>query len=127
MMSTKTTDRLQEMWDQQEAFMRLLQRKRNFPDFPTDLEAKEGQKFIKSIAQDCMHELFEAVHLLKNSKDHRATNVDGFDRAAFKEELVDSLHFFFEICIAAGVSMEELYDAYMAKGEINVARIEDGY
>lgn len=124
---TQRTDRLQEMWEQQEDFMRLLQERRGFPEFPTDLNSKEGQKFIKAIAQDCMHELFEAVHLLKNSKDHRATEVGGFDRAAFKEELVDSLHFFFEICIAAGVSMEELHEAYIEKGQINVERIEDGY
>jgi hypothetical protein len=115
------------MWYQQEVFMHLLRKKRNFPEFPVDLGSKEGQKVVKGIAQDTMHELFEAVHLLKNSKDHRATNVDGFDRAAFKEELVDALHYLFEICIASGISMDEFYDAYMAKGEVNVARIKDGY
>jgi dimeric dUTPase (all-alpha-NTP-PPase superfamily) len=43
------------------------------------------------------------------------------------EELVDALHYFFEIAITSGVSIEELYEAYMEKGKINIERIENGY
>ena len=68
-------DKLDEMFSQQESFMRLLQKKRNFPQFPVDLETKEGQKFCKSIVYEIMGELFESVQHLKNSKDHRITNV----------------------------------------------------
>jgi hypothetical protein len=120
-------DRLKEMWDQQHSFMKLLQEKRGFPDFPVDLKSKSGQKFLKSITHECMGELFEANQELKNSKGHRATEVVEINRDAYVEELVDSLHFFFEIVIASGVTLEELYASYMRKGEVNVARIENGY
>lgn len=123
----KKTDDLEVMWTQQEEFMRVLQQKRNFPEFPVDITSKLGQKFLKGIAQDCMHELFEAIQHLKNSKDHRATEITTINREAFLEEMVDALHFFFEVVIAAGVSREELIEAYITKGEINVERINDGY
>lgn len=120
-------DKLQQMWEQQEAFMKLLQTYRNFPTFPVDTTGKIGQKFLKGITHECMHELFEANLLLKNSKDHRATDVSDFNREDYVEELVDALHYFFEIAICSGVSMEELYEAYMKKGQININRIENGY
>ena len=120
-------DRLTQMFDQQESFMRLLQRERSFPEFPVDLKSKSGQKAIKGIANDCVFELFEAVQLLKNSKDHRATEIRDLDRAAFVEELVDALHYYFEVAILAGVSADELCDAYLAKGKINETRIQKGY
>lgn len=120
-------DRLQEMFEQQVGFMRLLQEKRNFPNFPVNIESKDGQKFLKSITHDCMGELFEANQHLKNSKGHRATEVTEIDREAYVEELVDSLHFFFEIVILSGVSLDELYKAYLEKGDTNVKRILEGY
>jgi len=120
-------DKLQEMWSQQEKFMQLLQLRRNFPEFPVDMTTKSGQKFLKGITHECMHELFEANLLLKNSKDHRATDVSEFSREDYVEELVDALHYFFEIAISSGVSMQELHEAYMKKGQININRIENGY
>lgn len=121
------TDKLEKMWDQQEKFMRLLQTRRNFPEFPVDMTTKSGQKFLKGITHECMHELFEANLLLKNSKDHRATDVSEFSREEYVEELVDALHYFFEIAISSGVSMDELHEAYIKKGQINIDRIENGY
>lgn len=120
-------DRLKEMWDQQYEFMQLLQKKRGFPEFPVDITSKSGQKFLKSITHECMGELFEANQELKNSKGHRATEINEIDRGAYVEELVDSLHFFFEIVIASGVTLDELYSSYIKKGEINTSRIENGY
>lgn len=120
-------DKLDEMFQQQEEFMRLLQRERGFSDFPVDLTSKKGQKFLKGIAYEAMGELFEAVQHLRNSKSHRTTEVSQIDRAAYVEELVDSLHYFFEVVIASGISSQELFDAYIAKGKVNVSRIENGY
>ena len=120
-------DKLQEMWEQQEKFMELLQERRDFTKFPVDMTSKSGQKLLKGITQECMHELFEANLLLKNSKDHRATDVDDFDRDGYVEELVDALHYFFEIAILSGVSLEELHASYMKKGNVNINRIESGY
>jgi predicted house-cleaning noncanonical NTP pyrophosphatase (MazG superfamily) len=120
-------DKLKSMWDQQEAFMKLLQMHRGFTEFPVDPTTKFGQKLLKGITHECMHELFEANQMLKNSKDHRATEVKEFDRDGYVEELVDALHYFFEIAILSGVSMDELFDAYIQKGNININRIENGY
>lgn len=120
-------DRLGRMWDQQEAFMRLLQERRNFPQFPTDITSKKGQQFLKDIRNHLMEELFEAGQHLKNAKSHRATELPEVDREAYKEELVDALHLYFELVIASGVTLDELFDAYMAKGDTNFERIRGGY
>lgn len=121
------SDKLSDMWEQQREFMKLLQEKRGFPEFPTDLTSKPGQKFIKDISHHMMDEMFEACQHLKNAKSHRATEIKEIDREAFKEELCDALHLYIELCIAAGITLEELYDAYMAKGRVNIQRIENGY
>lgn len=44
------------------------------------------------------------------------------NREAIKEELVDILHFFISMCLKAGISAEELYQAYLAKNEENFRR-----
>ena len=120
-------DRLESMWAQQVAFMRLLQQKRGFPEFPTDITSKKGQKFLKDIRNHIMEELFEAGQHLKNAKSHRATELPEVDREAYKEELVDALHLYFELVIASGISLDELVKAYMDKGEVNFDRINTGY
>lgn len=120
-------DRLKQMFDQQDAFMRLLQEKRKFPDYPVDITSKDGQRIIKEYSHECMHELFEAIHMLRNSKSHRATDVREFDRAKYLEELVDAMHYFLEVCILSGVTPDELHEAYIGKGETNITRIVSGY
>lgn len=107
--------------------MRLLQAKRGFPEFPVDLTSKSGQRLCKEIAHEAMDELHEALQHLKNSKQHRATEVREFDRARYLEELSDHLHFFVELCIVSGVTPTELLLAYLDKGGTNVARIMSGY
>lgn len=74
-----------------------------------------------------MEELFEAGQHLKNAKSHRATELPDVDREAYKEELVDALHLYFELVIASGLDVDELFDAYLAKGDINFDRIRNGY
>jgi predicted house-cleaning noncanonical NTP pyrophosphatase (MazG superfamily) len=114
------------MWDTQEDFMKLLQQKRGFPDFPVDLSSKSGQKLLKTISYECADELHEARQHLKQ-KDHRASDVGSVDRDEYIEELSDALHYMLEIAIASGISKDELFDAYMKKGEINRKRILQGY
>jgi hypothetical protein len=120
-------DRFSEMWQQQRKFMDLLKEKREFPSYPVDTSTKSGQKILKSITHECMHELFEANLLLKNSKDHRIADLKEFDRESYVEELCDALHYFFEIAILSGISPDEFFDAYIKKGKINVERVEKGY
>jgi len=121
------SDRLKAMWDQQVAFMHLLQEKRGFPEFPTDITSKKGQKFLKDIRNHIFEELFEAGLHLKNAKSHRATELPEVDREAYKEELVDALHLYFELVIASGISLDELVKAYLDKGDVNTDRINNGY
>ena len=120
-------DRLEHMWHQQVDFMRLLQAKRGFPEFPTDITSKKGQQFLEGIYFHIMKELFEAGQHLKNAKAHRATENKEVDRNAYKEELVDALHLYFELVIASGISLDELVKAYLEKGDVNVERINTGY
>jgi len=120
-------DRLYEMWQQQCEFMYLLQVKRGFPQFPTDITSKKGQQFLKDIRNHLMEELFEAGQHLKNAKSHRATELPEVDREAYVEELVDALHLYLELVIASGVTVDELYEAYMKKGVVNFDRIKNGY
>jgi len=120
-------DKLEEMYNQQRDFNSLLRDERQHPDFPLDLKEKKNQQMLKHLAHECMHELFEANHLLKNSKHHRVTEVKEFDRESYKEELVDALHYFFGIVIYSGITVEELHEAFMKKGEINVQRVKNGY
>lgn len=120
-------DALDVMFVAQGAFMDILKKHRNFPEFPVNISSKDGQKVVKSVSHDCMHELFEAIHLLKNSKDHRKTDINEFDRESFLEELSDALHYFIEICILCDIDQADLYDAFMKKHDINVKRIEEGY
>jgi len=37
------------------------------------------------------------------------------------------MHFFLEICILSGVSLDEFVAAYIEKGNKNTKRITDGY
>jgi len=120
-------DKLDQMHKQQAEFNKLLVKERQLPDFPLDLSEKASQIYLKTLAHECMHELFEANYLLKNSKAHRTTNVGEFDREAYKEELCDALHYFFGILNYSGISSQELFDAYMKKGEVNIQRIKSGY
>lgn len=107
--------------------MRLLQRERSFPSFPVDISSKAGQQLLNSIRHHLQDELHEASQHLKNAKSHRLTEVRDVDREAFKEELADVLHLYAEICIAAGISVDELVRSYLDKGDKNTARILGGY
>jgi len=122
-----TDDKFEKMWNQQEEFMKLLVKSRGFPQFPVDVTTKESQQFIDGIIHHTMKELFEAGQHLKNSKAHRATENKEFHREEYKVELADALHLLYEICIVSGITQDELYEAYMKKGETNVDRIKNGY
>lgn len=118
---------LEMMWEQQREFMDLLRNKREFPEFPLDLNLKSSQVFCKQIVYEIMGELFEAVQELKNSKSHRLTEINEFDKEKLLEELVDSLHYFHELCILINITPQELYTAYLQKGECNIQRINNDY
>lgn len=49
------------------------------------------------------------------------------DPEKFKEELVDLLHFFVNMCIISGMGPQELCARYLAKNKINHTRQDSGY
>lgn len=118
---------IEDLWETQEEFMRLLQQKRNFPEFPVNLDEKSGQRIVKEVINDCMGELFEASYLLKNSKNHRLTDTGSLDVANFVEELVDAQKFLIEILILSGISVETFKEVFDRKSETNFKRINEGY
>ena len=120
-------DKFETMFVQQREFLNLLREKRNHPNFPLALDEKKSQQFLKHLSHECMHELFESNMLLKNSKSHRSTEIKDFDRESYKEELSDVLHYLIGILIYSGISMEEMFEMYMKKGQINIDRINGGY
>ena len=124
---TKNEDMFLTMFRQQQEFLELLRDKRDHPDFPLNLSAKESQQFLKSLSHECMHELFESNMLLKNSKKHRTTEFIDFDRESYKEELSDVMHYLIGILIYSGISVEEMFEMYMRKGQVNIDRINSGY
>jgi len=121
------TDKFEIMWEQQRQFMKLLVEKRGFPEFPVNITEKPSQKLLKDISHHLLEELFEANQHLKNAKSHRLTELPEVDLEAFKVELVDVLHLFIEYCIVAGISVDDLYETYMSKGELNTKRILGDY
>ena len=44
-----------------------------------------------------------------------------------REELVDALHFFINLCLTAGMSADDLYEGYMRKNRVNYKRQKEGY
>lgn len=123
-------DRLNRVFEMQEAFMRVLQRRDGLeamPEWPIDITKKSNQQVCRNLAFFSMQELFEAVQHLKNSKSHRKTEIKEFDREAFLEELVDAFKLFLEILIFVGITPDEFYDAYVKKDAIIHDRIANGY
>ena len=120
-------DKLLQMYEQQGEFMELLREKRGFVEFPVDMHSKPGQQACREAGIGCIEEFFEALAHLKNWKKHRATEVKGLDREAFLEEMSDSMHYFLEVLLLAGVSADEFFEIFMRKGELNAKRINEGY
>lgn len=120
-------NQLKTMWDQQEEFVKLLQQKRKFPEFPVDISSKSGQQFLDSLNYQIIKELVESGQHLKNCKSHRSTEIVDFDFDAYVEELADSIHFLFELCIYAGITRDKFVEIYLSKGEKNCERINSGY
>lgn len=49
------------------------------------------------------------------------------DREKFAEEMADALHFFVEMCITAGMTAEDLFNAYFRAWQKNRGRQDNGY
>lgn len=122
-------DKLDQMFELRKAFMAALQKQVPdvYPEMPVDLTNKATQQHLRDLALRGVEEVFEAVQELKNAKSHRQTEIRDFDRAAFKEEMVDSFNYFLSLLIIMGVTPDELFEAYTNKDRIIHDRIKSKY
>ena len=122
-------DKLDQMFELRKAFMTALQKQVPdvYPEMPVDLTNKATQQHLRDLALRGVEEVFEAVQELKNAKSHRITEIRDFDRAAFKEEMVDSFNYFLSLLIIMGVTPDELFEAYVNKDRIIHDRIKSKY
>lgn len=122
-------DRLEQMFLLQDAFMRrLAKHQQDFPrEWPLDMTQKDSQVECKNLVGDIIMELSEVVRELKNSKKHRQTNVQDFDRSKLVEEAVDAFKFFLELLIFVGVTPQEFFESYVAKDRVINERLDNKY
>lgn len=113
------TDRLEEIFD--------LQRKLQTESFgydPVTMEGEERTQFIMWNVLALTDELHEALAEVgwkpwATSRHVNETRLQG--------ELVDALHFLVNLCLAAGMSAEDLHEGYLDKRHRNAKRQEEGY
>ncbi|WP_406678430.1 dUTPase [Moorella sp. ACPs] len=105
-------DRLEHIFALQERFDQDLARRRRLPDYST---AEWIQKEVLAMVAE-LGELLEEVNFKWWKNPHP------LDREAIKGELVDILHFLVSMCLKAGITAEEFYQAYLAKNQENFRR-----
>ncbi len=122
-------DRLLEIFERREAFMKSLQETSSveIESWPLDLSKKQSQQHVRDMALRGVEEMFEALQHLKNWKPHRKTEVKEFDREEFLEEIVDAFNYFLSILILTGFDDKDLMNAYRKKDEIINERLRTGY
>jgi len=94
-------------------------------DCPVNLNDAKGQARLKDFAWRVTEEIGEAMNCLKN-KPWKQTQMET-DVVHYKEEIVDALHFFIELCILSGFDAEELCDMYLKKNQVNQFRQRSNY
>ncbi len=109
-------DMLREAFCRQAGFMGMLQEDGRFPQWPIDLSTKENQRLLQGFLWDTVREITEASAELRN-RPHRVRE-EGFDRAAFLEEMGDAFAFFMEDLLLAGFSADDLYKEYLRKNRL---------
>lgn len=92
----------------------------------TDIDDPARQRRIKEIGMRMIEELTEATNTLKNGKPWKSSHVKT-DTDHFVEEIADSLHFFVELCLCAGITVEMLFQTYMDKSRVNQFRQDTNY
>ncbi len=107
-------DRLEEMLAIQKALNDRIRGKRGLSGIDRTVWI---QRYTLAMLSE-MAELLDEVNF-KWWKNPKPVN-----ESALKEELVDILHFFLSMCIAAGMDAEEIYRIYLDKNRENIARQE---
>ncbi len=105
----------------------ILQRD-SFGIDPALLEGEEFAHFMRwniLALEDELHELLAEIDW-KPWSDTQGRG-DKTSTVLAKEELVDALHFFINLCLAVRMTPEELLEMYLEKRHINAERQRIGY
>ncbi len=92
--------------------------------FDSDLAARRGLDYDLGtwLQKEALAIVSELAELLDEVNFKWWKNPRPLNREAIKEELVDILHFFVSMCLKAGFTAEEIYQAYLAKNAENFRR-----
>lgn len=94
-----------------------------------DMNEAERTNYIKENFWYIITEFDEAFRELPYGKPWK--KYDSFDRVAhkenLKEELIDAIHFFINVLLAAELSPEEIFEIYCKKNNVNFKRQEENY
>lgn len=95
------------------------------PELYGMVDHRKVQWRIKDLSQRVVEELMESMNCLRN-KPWKQSEVET-DKDHFYEELADTLHFFVELCITAGMDAEDLAMLYLQKNAVNKFRQDSKY
>ncbi|MEK5085145.1 MULTISPECIES: dUTPase [Bacillus] len=95
-----------------------------------NMTLQEKATYIKTMMLWTIDELSEALHELPYAKEWSSKyEKEDYDlekqHQLFKEEIIDALHFFTNILIAAQMTEEEILKLYKEKNRLNYRRQED--
>lgn len=107
-------DKLDKIFSLQSMLNDNIKEKRNIDGF-------EGEKWVEKFALAMYIEMGE---MLSETNYKWWKNEKEIDKDALKEEIVDVFHFFVSICLAAGMSADELFERYIDKNKENILRQE---
>lgn len=101
----------------------IFQKQLEFQKRVGNIPYKDVQ-FIKDMTLAAMDELMESLREIPWKPWKKQQE---FNMASFKEELIDLLHFFVNLCLAAGMDSNEVHELYLLKNKVNNQRQDEGY
>lgn len=81
-------------------------------------------EYVRTMTLACIDELLESLRELP-WKPWKKSNIINAENA--KDELVDALHFFINLCLASGMDEHELMKRFMKKAALNEQRRRSNY
>lgn len=112
-------DKLEDLFERQKELQRV------FGNNLENFNEEDKQQYTKDNVLGLLDETHEILRET-NWKHWRKTKKD-IDKQHLLEELSDAMHFFINLCIAWGLSADELYEAYLKKDKKIYERIEGDY